>query len=111
MPMTTEGGSGNGSVALPQFGKVTQTLFTTPNTANATFIVTVTWAADTSNVGSGAAATIGGWGQLTGSTTNSSPLVIKIGPNSPVQLTWEDTTGLTNTSIYYSYNYVGVVIT
>jgi len=109
MGMTTEGGSGTGSVAIPSIGYVTQTLFTTPNTTNALFIVTVTWAADTTNLTT-AAATVGGWGLLT-ANSHGGPLIIKVGPNTPVRVTWEETAGQTNTTIYYSYNYVGVVIT
>jgi len=109
MGMTTTGGSGNGSVALPQNGYVTQTLFTTPNTTNALFIVTVTWAADTSNA-SIASASVGGWG-LNTANTHGGPLVIKTGPNAAVQVTWEETAAQTNTTVYYSYNWIGVVIT
>jgi hypothetical protein len=108
MGLTTEGGSGNGSVALAALSYVQQTICTTPNTTNSFFIVTVTWAMD-ATAATVVSATVGGWGLCT-ANSHGGPLVIKVGPNTAVRVTFQETANAAGT-LYYSYNYVGVVVT
>jgi len=107
MAITTEGGSGNGSVALAALSYVQQTICTTPSTTNAFYIVTVTWAMDATAATVGSAS-VGGWGLIT-ANTHGGPLVIKVGPSTAVRVSFQETANAAGT-LYYSYNYVGVVV-
>jgi len=107
MAITTEGGSGNGSVALAALSYVQPTIFTTPNNADTFYIVTVTWAMDATAASIGSAS-VGGWGLITGNS-HGGPLIIKVGPNTAVRVSFQETVNQAGT-IYYSYNYVGVKI-
>lgn len=110
MGMTTSGGSGSGTVSVGAYSYANQNLFTTPNTTNAIFIVTVTWGV----VGTASGWTItclgnGGSGSASGHA-GGGPLVIKVGPNTPVYVSFGNGIN-TATTVAYSYNYVGIVLT
>lgn len=113
MAITTTGGSGSGSVAIAAKGSVNQTLFTTPNTTNAIFLITITWGVSWS--GTNAPMVVcGGYGSnpITGSAGSGtmSPLHMKVGPNTAVIVSWGEVVNLAGT-INYSWNWVGVVVT
>lgn len=115
MAITTTGGSGSGTTAVAINTCYSPTLFTTPNTTNAIFIVTITWAVTATVPATGCQVITMGLGGIAGGNTYVTPpsgvhpIVIKVGPNTDVKVTWECTTGAG--TVNWSYNWVGVVIT
>lgn len=85
MAITTTGGSGN----YTKLGGTTVTLFTTPNTANAIFIVDIVETTATQGA----------------EQTNSRVYTLRVGPNTAVKIS-DDTI---NDIVCYSW--VGIVIT
>jgi len=115
MGMTTTGGSGTGTTAVTVSTCTSPTIFTTPSTANAFFIVTITWGITASVPATGCEVTIMGLGGTSGGSayvpppTSMTPLVIKVGPNTDVKLTMQCCVG--SGTVNWSYNWVGIVVT
>jgi hypothetical protein len=91
MAITTSGGNGTGSFAVAAANNYNTTLFTTPNTANTVFIVTITY---------------NYWG--TTFQAPAQPHIVKVGPNTPVVLQGVCPAGAAAGTVYWSYTYVGV---
>jgi hypothetical protein len=81
-------------------------LFTTPSTANAIFLVTITWSSPIVGIHSMAVGSVGALAAGVGAATHT----IKVGPSTDVKMSWGNVSTPTS-SVAWSYNWVGIVIT
>ena len=106
MAITTSGGSGTGSTVVSAAG-TNITLFTTPSTTNAMFIVTWFICTSDNDIGIAAGNISGsGGGKITPTFAGSAGGVIRVGPSTAVIIT----AVAENITCKWNYNYLGIVM-
>lgn len=112
----TGGGSGSGTSSISPASYDNTTLFTTPNVANTMYIVSITWAPYASVAVGVYCLTPGAYG-VVGATSPTAPNVgggpnmMKIGPNTPVIVSFGSSITATATvTVAWSYNYVAILM-